>query len=528
MPKINTMSPEKDFCGLNGRLVRFVGMVQNILDSEYISTVFLGREVATGRKILVGCKYSDSVESPGVELDAETDFASGTTEERGKLICLPIPGESPWLREAAHLSPSFAKGMRVIVYTYEGIGKDIKLNEAVDFVGILSCGPIKEGEEYMETGEELDNTVRHEEHAPKLHAIAVFKHDDLALQHVGCDPAFLNQLKNDANKTVEGIRGTLALTKTKLRAVLTEMFGGDVLAAEYTILNLISRVHARKEPLTLGNFPLNLSNLPRKESPSSGPAADCSAYLGISTGAANDFARGLHQFFRAILERTCTVEVSLGLLEKTDLVPKKNYDTNEIENPGLQLANQTYLLIDETRLAPGTLSEKGCRNLKALHSIVACQDIFYDFTYQSIEFLTNYPCNICSYSKSIFKESTEVKLQEANWGKMGFDVLSKLTKDDWRDFVQYFVILTLPQITVRISSEVSGKMQSDFVEVRHKEGELLEASGKQRETTADTFHTWIAIARLYALSIGKTNLEFEDYYEARKLEIQRLTRLHKQ
>ena len=100
-----------------------------------------------------------------------------------------------------------------------------------------------------------------------------------------------------------------------------------------------------------------------------------------------------------------------------------------------------------------------------------------------------------------------MKLLKENWPKMGFAVTSKLAKEDWRDLVQYFVhtsslpppldiilshenpigILTSPQISLKIGADVSSKMQADFVQVRKQEGELLQASGKPRETTADTF-----------------------------------------
>ena len=40
------------------------------------------------------------------------------------------------------------------------------------------------GEESMETGEELDNAVRNEDGLPKIHAIALFAHDSLALQYM--------------------------------------------------------------------------------------------------------------------------------------------------------------------------------------------------------------------------------------------------------------------------------------------------------------------------------------------------------
>jgi hypothetical protein len=37
--------------------------------------------------------------------------------------------------------------------------------------------------------------------------------------------------------------------------------GGDAMAAEYILLNIISRVHTRKDALILGNLTLNVSNI---------------------------------------------------------------------------------------------------------------------------------------------------------------------------------------------------------------------------------------------------------------------------
>ena len=37
--------------------------------------------------------------------------------------------------------------------------------------------------------------------------------------------------------------------------------GGDAMAAEYILLNVISRVHTRKDALILGNLTLNVSNI---------------------------------------------------------------------------------------------------------------------------------------------------------------------------------------------------------------------------------------------------------------------------
>jgi hypothetical protein len=106
--------------------VRFTGMVQNILDNEYITSVVAGKEIASGtyicslcvgKKILVPIKYSDSLEFPGVEIaEEDKNFENSMSEERGKLICTPVPCENSWVKEAMKISNLALKDSRLISY----------------------------------------------------------------------------------------------------------------------------------------------------------------------------------------------------------------------------------------------------------------------------------------------------------------------------------------------------------------------------------------------------------------------------
>ena len=49
--------------------------------------------------------------------------------------------------------------------------------------------------------------------------------------------------------------------KEKIKAVFKIVLGGDDLAAEYLLLNLISRVHTRETDIILGNIATNLTGL---------------------------------------------------------------------------------------------------------------------------------------------------------------------------------------------------------------------------------------------------------------------------
>ena len=55
---------------------------------------------------------------------------------------------------------------------------------------------------------------------------------------------------------------TLASSREQLVAILERALSGDRLAAEYTLCNLVSSVHARLNVIALGKFALNLCRVP--------------------------------------------------------------------------------------------------------------------------------------------------------------------------------------------------------------------------------------------------------------------------
>lgn len=82
------------------------------------------------------------------------------------------------------------------------------------------------------------------------------------------------------------------------------VLGGDLLASEYLLLNLISKVHTRQNELILGNISINLNGLdPHK-------------------------AKLLTNFIRSVTIMTLYIPLSIYSLENTQMNPKKNYDTN--------------------------------------------------------------------------------------------------------------------------------------------------------------------------------------------------------
>jgi hypothetical protein len=72
-----------------------------------------------------------------------------------------------------------------------------------------------------------------------------------------------------------------------------------------------------------------------------------------------------------------------------------------------------------------------------------------------------------------------------------------------------------------IPTEVSDHAQQVFVEVRKGEHE---AKGEVK-TNADTFHQWLTLGRLLAISEGRLALTKEHFDKARDMERERLSRI---
>ena len=89
---------------------------------------------------------------------------------------------------------------------------------------------------------------------PSLHVLAHRRNHSININKV---------LKRaEANEEIvkkEG--GQMAEIREKIVAVIKMIVGGDAMAAEYILLNIISRVHTRKDALILGNLTLNVSNI---------------------------------------------------------------------------------------------------------------------------------------------------------------------------------------------------------------------------------------------------------------------------
>ena len=138
--------------------------------------------------------------------------------------------------------------------------------------------------------------------------------------------------KSEINETsINKVSQELKDIKERLKAVVKIALGGDDVAAEYFIMNVISRVHTRKNELVLGNLCTNISNIYPLE------------------------AKALSELISNISLMTSYIPLTIDSLEEMKLFPKKNYDTNSMEGSLLQMIDNTFVIIDETMLKEGQI-----------------------------------------------------------------------------------------------------------------------------------------------------------------------------
>jgi len=77
----------------------------------------------------------------------------------------------------------------------------------------------------------------------------------------------------------------------------------------------------------------------------------------------------------------------------------------------LQLSPHTHLFLDETALESGQLDAEGVRNLTALGNVISWQKLGYNFSYHSIDFLTDVPCLVLSEGRSILPSDIQLLMK---------------------------------------------------------------------------------------------------------------------
>ena len=148
----------------------------------------------------------------------------------------------------------YSKGHGVIVKLYDVEEGALKLNDCVEFIGIVSLDPSLASQ--FGTTKNVDEFLQPEMEAknpppsliPRLHV--------LKFQKLVHNNPYLVQ--NPETVCWEEIRRC----RDELHALMTHLLLGDSVAAEFMICHLMSGIYTRKDGLCLGKSSLNLFSVP--------------------------------------------------------------------------------------------------------------------------------------------------------------------------------------------------------------------------------------------------------------------------
>ncbi|KAL6046790.1 AAA domain-containing protein [Balamuthia mandrillaris] len=497
-----------------GRLVRYRGMVQDMLEPEYYMAVYELHKPLPSQPKRICMKYC---EDPRQHLgtarnDEATNIKTAEQEEseeeeghflphlifqRERLHCVPRPAQSQWATPSSSLSGCILK-------LYDKAEGSLKLNELVECVGILA--PIDDGAEsqfYQEQAAEASSSAPSDNNdcQLRLHCLAYRK-----LLPSDFIPAELR----------ESPASTLVSVRQSLVECIAATLGEDALAAEYVLLGMLSHIYTRYDTLPLGSLCLNLCGLPEYRQHSR--TTRTSTFTHVSS-ALNNIGSAIHSLSTSLLPASMLIPMTLQNLNSGRFTPFKDYNTNRLVSGALQLAAGTFLILDETCLEEGTLNKTGVHNVSALKELIQWQKVSYDFQYYRTQFECDIPVlTLSRSSKPLLPFQCQVPLRPTT--PFGMERKEQQIEDQALLARCRAYLACMRNINVTIDADVSKLVEDDFVNRRQRQ--------EGGDISPELLHLWLTLARLQAMSFGEDVLTEERWNYTKALEQQRLSLMEQQ
>uniref|UniRef100_A0A6Q2XSQ8 Mini-chromosome maintenance complex-binding protein n=1 Tax=Esox lucius TaxID=8010 RepID=A0A6Q2XSQ8_ESOLU len=514
-------------------LVKFRCLVQDMFDPEFYMGVYETIDPSTKAKVLRFGKYKDVTEC-GVDLNSRNTV----TAERQTFYCVPIPGETLWA--FLNHSHTYARSSQARV------------------VPSTSYIPSRQKRSYEEDDEMDTQPQKQREPHTELHANGDSKRQETEAPSGQTTSPSNASSPLDLNFPLPGERGPACLVKVyedldsfKLNDML-EVYGILSVNPLLSVLceekdpsaslldptesmetpeeqrahdppaSLVPRLHmlharplqhnnpllgvgklyrnmetrgSQRDVLPLGKFTLNLSGCPPNSS----------------------FTESLHQVIQELVPCTYRLSMTLHNMNSLRLVPRKDYVANRLVSGALQLARNTSLVLDETRLEQGQLDASGVQNITALGNLISWQKVDYDFNYHQMEFPCNINVFVTSEGRSLLPSDCQVPLQPQVTPPNLEEYLSTVHKAQLTSQINKFrVYLSVAQtLDYSISDEVTKAVEDDFVDMRKDDPQSV---------SAEDLHRMLVVARLLSLSLGQTSLSREGWMRAKHIDMLRRTR----
>ncbi|XP_032631492.1 mini-chromosome maintenance complex-binding protein [Chelonoidis abingdonii] len=233
------------------------------------------------------------------------------------------------------------------------------------------------------------------------------------------------------------------------------------------------------------------------------------------------FTEHIYRIIQQLVPASYRLQMTIENMNCSRFIPHKDYTANRLVSGVLQLASNTSLVIDETLLEQGQLDATGVHNVTALGNLITWQKVDYDFSYHQMEFPCNINVLITSEGRSLLPSDCQVHLQPQIIPPNMEEYMNSLLKAVLPSMLNKFRIYLslLRLLDYSISDEVTKAVEEDFVEMRKNDPESI---------TADDLHRTLLVARFLSLSAGQTTLSRERWLRAKQLEALRKARLQQQ
>ena len=196
-------------------------------------------------------------------------------------------------------------------------------------------------------------------------------------------------------------------------SLLEQLLLGDRLAARLLLSALISRVYLRREELVLGGVALNLN------------------FKGLDPLIPEMVTRILHE----LVESVKRIPIEIKNLNSKPFIPVKDYEKEELIHAGLHffierenfnqklclkinrirnvselsLTSNTLLLLDETKIEAGGLTQIGTGNIGAISDLIDKRTIKFDYQFYQKDFEADITCISLTFGKSLLSNGNLYK-----------------------------------------------------------------------------------------------------------------------
>ncbi|XP_017319110.1 mini-chromosome maintenance complex-binding protein isoform X1 [Ictalurus punctatus] len=554
-------------------LVKFRCMVQDMFDPEFFMGVYETVDLSTNAKVLKCGKYKDVTDCGQVDFNS----SKTVTSERQTFYCVPIPGESQWVKES-YAGASQARVVPSTSYTPNRHKRSYEEDEEMDAQTQQNkeiAGPHNLSDSYRNVDSKRLETEAPSRNTSPSHCSSTL---DLNFPLPGeRGPACLVKVYNEwdhfkLNDMLE-VFGILSVDPA-LSLVAEDKEASSFLdptesmetveeqRAHSPPASLVPRLHMLYAEQLRHNNPLLPSAVSEdKEAFLNSVTSEMSSvraelltylthvFLGDSLAAeylilhlissvyarrdvlplgkfalnvsgcphTSPYTDQLYQIIQQLVPSSYRLCMSLHNMNTQRMVPRKDYAANRLVSGALQLGRNTSLVLDETQLEQGQLDTTGVRNITALGNLISWQKVDYDFNYHQMEFPCNINVLIMSEGRSLLPCDCQIHLHPT---------VSPPNLEEYMKTVQlaqlpsqlnkYRVYLTVARsLDYSISDQVTKAVEEDFVEMRKDDPQSI---------SAEDLHRMLVVARLLSLSYGQTTLSREGWIKAKQLEILRTSR----